>query len=188
MSKSQHMRVRDVFLCSVAFLGTLAGCEDAPPPAQPTAPPTATATAPATLPMESQPPSTAEPRAAASPEDKTVDAEREPRVRARAKELGARAMDRVNMKELKPGDEVILLARGYAGGGSVYGGGPYTLDSSVRAAAVHAGVLKHDELGLVRVKVIKHEGDHPATPANGVRATPWGKYHTSYTLEKVDVR
>ena len=47
--------------------------------------------------------------------------------------------------------------------------------------------LADRELGLVRVKVIKHEGEHPSVPANGIVPTKWGPYHTSYTIERVDV-
>ncbi len=90
------------------------------------------------------------------------------------------------MKNLKVGDEVIVLVRGDKGGGTIYGSGPYTLDSQIRKAVVHNGALADRELGLVRVKVIKHEGEHPRVPANGIVPTKWVPYHTSYTIEKVE--
>lgn len=118
------------------------------------------------------------------PEDLDIDAERDPKIRAKAKELNAIAV--AEMKNLKAGDEVIVLVRGDRGGGTIYGSGPYTLDSSIRKAVVHNGAAKDRELVLVRVKVIEHEGEHPSTPANGIVPTKWGPYHTSYTLEKVE--
>jgi hypothetical protein len=61
------------------------------------------------------------------------------------------------------------------------------MDSQIRKAVIHAGVLEHGRLGLVRVKVITHEGEHGGAPRNGVITTKYGKYHTSYTIETVDV-
>jgi hypothetical protein len=105
-------------------------------------------------------------------------------IRERAKELNAISV--AEMKNLKVGDEVIVLVRGDKGGGTIYGSGPYTLDSQIRKAVVHNGALADRELGLVRVKVIKHEGEHPSVPANGIAPTAWGPYHTSYTIEEVE--
>jgi hypothetical protein len=90
------------------------------------------------------------------------------------------------LKALKPGDEVVVLVRADRGGGGLYGSGPYTLDSSLRRAVVHAGVMEHNQLGLVRVKVTKNDGDHPSVPKNGVTPTAWGKYHASYAVDKLD--
>ena len=119
------------------------------------------------------------------PEDLTVDAERDPRVRERAKELNAIPV--TGMKDLKIGDEVVVLVRGDRGGGTIYGSGPYTIDSQIRKAVVHNGALAHRELGVVRVKVIKHDGEHASVPQNGITPTKYGKYHTSYTIERVEV-
>jgi hypothetical protein len=118
------------------------------------------------------------------PEDLTVDPDRDPRVRDRAKELGALPV--TGMKGLKPGDEVLVLVRADRGGGTIYGSGPYTIDSALRKAVIHAGALKDRELGIVRVKVIKADGDHASVPANGITPTAYGKYHTSYTVQRVE--
>jgi hypothetical protein len=118
------------------------------------------------------------------PEDFDIDPDRDPQIRARAKELNAISPQEV--RHLKPGDEVIVLVRGDRGGGTIYGSGPYTLDSSLRKAVVHNGALKDRELGLVRMKVLKHPTTHPSVPANGIVPTAWGEYHTSYTIEKVE--
>jgi len=154
------------------------GRDESPQPAPPAAAPKVEAP-PGTPPIPTTIP------ANVYPEDLTVDAEREPGVRAKAKELNA--VTPQDMKNLKIGDEVVILVRGDRGGGTIYGSGPYTLDSSLRKAVVHAGAVGDKQLGIVRVKVMKHEGEHPSVPANGITPTKWGAYHTSYTLEAIDV-
>lgn len=177
------MRLRHVLSCALMFVTLIAGCDRNDPVAQaPPAPAPASAPAPALAPTP--PPPEALP-VRNTPEDLTVDAERDPRVRERAKEMNAIAVD--EMRNLDPDTEVAVLVRGDRGGGTIYGSGPYTLDSQIRKAVVHNGALKDRELGLVRVKVIKHDGDHPSVPKNGIVPTKWGKYHTSYTIEKIDV-
>ena len=147
--------------------------------------------APAALPASTPPTPTTvsrpvpeDERARQFPEDLTIDPERDPRVRERAKQLNALPV--TAMKGLKPGDEVLILVRADKGGGTIYGSGPYTIDSALRKAVLHAGALKDRELGIVRVKVLKPDGDHPSVPANGITPTAYGKYHTSYTLERVE--
>jgi hypothetical protein len=118
------------------------------------------------------------------PEDLDVDAAHDPQTREKATAMNAIRPE--NLKTLKPGDEAVVLVRADRGGGALYGSGPYTLDSSLRRVVVHAGVLQHDELGLVRIKVIKFDGDHASEPKNGVTPAKWGKYHASFTVEKVE--
>ena len=170
------MRTSLLVACGLIVSGLLCGCDSDEPEPQTVSGPVADAASspplPATLPARN------------FPEDLTVDAERDPHIRERAKELGAIAV--AEMKNLKVGDEVIVLVRGDKGGGTIYGSGPYTLDSQIRKAVVHNGALADRELGLVRVKVIKHEGDHPSVPANGIAPTAWGPYHTSYMIEEVE--
>ena len=176
-----------VLLSAIPVLALPPGCDrgetpmSAPPTGSTTANPTppapaAATTTPATLPVAN----------AKYPEDLDVDATRDPQTRAKADELHAIRPEA--MKTLKPGDEAVVLVRADRGGGGLYGSGPYTLDSSVRRAVVHAGILQHNELGLVRVKVIQFDGDHTSEPRNGVTPAKWGKYHASFTLEKVEGR
>ena len=165
-------------LAGLAVFAFLAGCdseEPADPPAQ------ASAGGQAEGGGSTPPPTTLPGRT--FPEDLTID-EGDPQIRERAAQMNAIAV--AEMKNLKVGDEVIVLVRGDKGGGTIYGSGPYTLDSQIRKAVVHNGALADRELGLVRVKVIKHEGEHPSVPANGIVPTKWGPYHTSYTIEKVE--
>jgi hypothetical protein len=121
---------------------------------------------------------------AASPEDQVIDAATEAPIRARAAELNA--IRPLELTRRKIGEEVVVLVRGRLNDGGVYGSGPYTLDSTIRRTAIHAGVLKDGELGLVRVKIFEHPGDHPSVERNGVRPNKWGKYHASYSVEPID--
>lgn len=86
---------------------------------------------------------------------------------------------------MKAGEEALFLIQGQASGAAVYGSGPYTIDSFPPVAAVHAGILKDGEWGIVRVRVVQHDGDHPGTEKNGVRTRNWGTLDRSYTIELV---
>jgi hypothetical protein len=66
--------------------------------------------------------------------------------------------------------------------GSVYGTGIYTTDSSLATAAVHAGVLKSGETGVVRVTMINSPAAFTATSQNGVTSYPWGPYPAAYQI------
>src|SRR5688572_9424622 len=119
----------------VLSLLSFAGCdneEPAPPAGTNAAGAGASTPPPATLPMRN------------FPEDLTVDAQRDPMIRQRAAEMNAIAV--AEMQNLNVGDEVIVLVRGDKGGGTIYGSGPYTLDSQIRKAVVHNGALADREL------------------------------------------
>ena len=60
--------------------------------------------------------------------------------------------------------------------GSVWGSGPYTLDSSLGTAAVHAGLLKSGQVGIVTVEVIKSPAAYRGSTANGVTTQDFGRY------------
>lgn len=173
-------------LAAAMSIISLAGCDRGDPPPKTAPPPAPAAVQPAPLEAASAKPPSTEPTADRKfPEDLTIDPERDPRVREKAKEL--KAIPVTGMKDLKVGDEVVVLVRADKGGGTIYGSGPYTIDSQIRKAVIHAGALEHQQLGLVRVKVIKFDGEHASEPLNGITPTRYGKYHTSYTIEKVDV-
>ena len=176
-------RSRDLLSLLFVFVLTMfLGCDrEEPAPPAPTTVPTAGPVAPPAQPVA---PAEASLPARNTPEDLTVDPDRDPKVRQRAKELNAIAV--AEMRNLRVGDEAIVLVRGDRGGGSIYGSGPYTADSAIRKAVVHNGALQDRQLGLVRVKYIKHDGEHRSTPQNGIVPAKWGPYHTSYTIEAVE--
>jgi hypothetical protein len=60
--------------------------------------------------------------------------------------------------------------------GSLWGTGVYTLDSTLAAAAVHAGVLKVGETGVVKVEILVPPPAFAGTTQNGVTSSPWMAY------------
>ncbi len=68
-----------------------------------------------------------------------------------------------------------------AGGGSVWGSGPYTADSSICTAALHAGVLGRGG-GAVQVIPRPGQSSYAASTANGVATSGWGSYGQSFDV------
>jgi hypothetical protein len=67
--------------------------------------------------------------------------------------------------------------------GPVYGTDVYTDDSSVATAAVHAGVLKDGERGLVLVKILPGQNSYRTSTHNGVTSREWGDWQGSFRFE-----
>lgn len=68
--------------------------------------------------------------------------------------------------------------------GSVYGTDVYTLDSSLAAAAVHAGVVKMGATGILRVKIIESPEAFLSSTRNGITSSAWGRYSAAYKVLK----
>jgi len=68
--------------------------------------------------------------------------------------------------------------------GSVWGSEVYTYDSSLPTAAVHAGVLKPGQRGIVKVTMVKSPENHHGSTQNGVTTSNWGSFSASYTVER----
>ena len=68
--------------------------------------------------------------------------------------------------------------------GSVWGGdnGIYTDDSSVAAAAVHAGLLKNGETGVVLVRIVPPQDHYTGSNRNGVTSESWESWGGSFQL------
>jgi hypothetical protein len=66
--------------------------------------------------------------------------------------------------------------------GPVWGTKVYTSDSALAAAAVHAGVLKAGQTGVVQVKVVAPPPAYQGTTRNGVTSNPWGAWPGAYEL------
>ncbi len=76
--------------------------------------------------------------------------------------------------------ETLCLCRS-GGGGSVWGSGPYTGDSSVCTAALHAGVMDASG-GPVRVIPSQGLESYEGSTANGVTTRDWGSFRTSFDV------
>jgi hypothetical protein len=68
--------------------------------------------------------------------------------------------------------------------GAVYGSGPYTDDSSVAAAAVHAGLLRPGESGMIRVVYDSGLANYPSSNRNGITSQSYGPWTGSIRLER----
>jgi hypothetical protein len=84
----------------------------------------------------------------------------------------------------RPGTSFVVQVVG-AAAGPVYGTGAYTDDSSIAAAAVHAGLLKPGELGFVRVTTEAGRESYAGSERNGIKSAPFGKWDGSFRLERV---
>jgi hypothetical protein len=65
---------------------------------------------------------------------------------------------------------------------SVWGSGPYTDDSSVCTAAVHAGVITLAKGGTVRVEVQPGQSGYMASTAHGITTRSYGAYEGSFVV------
>jgi hypothetical protein len=64
--------------------------------------------------------------------------------------------------------------------GFVWGTDMYTLDSPMGLAAVHAGVLKAGQTGVVRVKILGPQAAFQGSTRHGVTSQPYGFYNGAY--------
>lgn len=65
----------------------------------------------------------------------------------------------------------------------IWGINPYTDDSCLATAAVHAGVLKPGETGMVRVTLLPGQNSYAGASSNGVTSGRWGRWVGSYRIE-----
>ncbi len=70
--------------------------------------------------------------------------------------------------------------------GSAWGGsnGIYTDDSRLGKAAVHAGLLKIGETGVVKVTILAGQPSYKGSTNNGISTTNYGAYSGSYKFEE----
>ncbi len=83
------------------------------------------------------------------------------------------------------GKSLYIRVTGSASG-SVWGSGPYTSDSVLATAAVHAGLLRDGETGVVKVNILGPQTAYLASTAHGVSSLAYGATDRSYTLAADD--
>jgi hypothetical protein len=71
--------------------------------------------------------------------------------------------------------------------GSVWGSDVYTDDSTLGAAAVHAGLLKPGEKALLKVKILPGRAEYSGCERNGVTSRPYAEWGGSFSLEKANL-
>src|SRR5213079_554523 len=67
--------------------------------------------------------------------------------------------------------------------GAVWGTDLYTDDSVLAVAAVHAGVLKEGERGVVKVTIQRGQDGYTGSTRNGVATQDWAAWEGSYKIE-----
>ena len=78
--------------------------------------------------------------------------------------------------------EYLCTCPPYDGTGAVWGSGPYTADSDICLAAIHAGLIGADG-GDVWLRETEGQDSYEGSNANGVETRSWGSYATSFTFE-----
>lgn len=84
----------------------------------------------------------------------------------------------------KPGQVVIMNVTG-SGGGTVWGSDPYSDDSDLSRAVVHAGVLGVGETGLVKITILPGQASYVGSERNGVSSLGFGSWSGSYRVESL---
>jgi len=69
--------------------------------------------------------------------------------------------------------------------GQLWGTDIYSGDSTIGAAAVHAGLLKPGETDFLRVIVVTPPEKFPGTVRNGVTSTEYGRYQYAWRLSAI---
>jgi hypothetical protein len=74
------------------------------------------------------------------------------------------------------GKAFVFRVTGAAVGGGIWGSGTYTVDSALAVAAVHAGVLRPGQSGLVRVTLVGQVPAFQNSVRNGVASEAFGPF------------
>jgi LCCL domain len=69
--------------------------------------------------------------------------------------------------------------------GQLWGTDIYSGDSTIGAAAVHAGLLKLGETAFLKVTVVTPPEKFPGTVRNGVTSTEYGRYQYAWRLSAI---
>jgi hypothetical protein len=78
--------------------------------------------------------------------------------------------------DVKVGERLTFRVTGATTGRGVWGTGPYTLDSDLATAAVHAGAVKAGETGLVTFEIVAPPPSFGGSTANGAQSQPWAGF------------
>jgi len=92
-----------------------------------------------------------------------------------------------NVNHLAPdiGKVFYYQVTGVIMGQSIYGSDIYTNGSHLGMAAVHCGLLKNGQTGIVQVTVLPAENNYAATTRHGVTSLAFGGCGSSFKVERV---
>jgi hypothetical protein len=83
-------------------------------------------------------------------------------------------------------DTVLYITVVGSTDGSIWGSNPYTDDSSLSKAAVHAGLLQAGQKGVIKVTIMAGLTTYPGSNANGISSTPFGSWGGSFHIAADD--
>jgi hypothetical protein len=86
--------------------------------------------------------------------------------------------------ETIPGQVLVYQVTGSTRG-RVWGTDIYTDDSSIAAAAVHAGLLQPDETGTIMVTILPGRETYNGSARHGVASSDYPNWGRSYALERL---
>ncbi len=81
-------------------------------------------------------------------------------------------------------EAICSCPAGAGGSGSVWGSNPYTADSDICTAAIHAGVTDTNG-GTLVLQRRPGQSDYPGSSANGVTSRDWGSFDESIGIAAV---
>lgn len=74
---------------------------------------------------------------------------------------------------------------GLQAGQEIYGNDVYTTGSHLGMAAVHCGVLKADQKGVVKVTILPGQANYMSTTRNGITSHPYSAWGVSFKVERL---
>lgn len=90
----------------------------------------------------------------------------------------------VNNPATDIGKVFLYAVTGVQAGQSIYGTDVYTTGSHLGMAAVHCGLVKPGQLGVVRVTILPGQARYEATMRHGVTSYGYGQWHVSFKVER----
>jgi hypothetical protein len=85
------------------------------------------------------------------------------------------------------GDEFNFLVTGNnMDGGGIWGTDVYTTDSSLSLVAVHAGIIKPGETGVIKATILPGRESYDGSVRNGVNSSSWQSFPASFKVERGD--
>lgn len=80
------------------------------------------------------------------------------------------------------GETLTFEVEGTAQGGYVWGSNPYTADSNLAAAAVHAGAVEAGKTSVISVTILAGAPSYAGTTSNGVTSGDWGPFELGFRV------
>ena len=86
------------------------------------------------------------------------------------------------------GERIKLICPRGGSAKSVWGNNPYTNDSSICSAAVHAGLITLERGGSVTIKMAAGQDSYGGNYRNGVTSRSYGKWGTSFIFPRAQLK